>query len=567
MNKLWRNKAVVDAYEPGSTFKIFTSAMAIEENVISSNDVFYCNGSKHVGNYDIHCWKSGGHGSQTFERAVQNSCNPAFIEIGARVGMSKFYEYMSGLGFREKTGIDLPGEVIGLVAAKENFNEVELATSSFGQGFTVTPIQMITGVNAIANDGMMVRPHIVKRFVDSEGNVVKEFGTEEIRQIVSESTSKQLREVLESVVSEGSGSGAYIKGYRVGGKTGTSEKVPRGNGKYVASFVGIAPCDDPEIVCLVMLDEPMGGAYFGGIIATPVARNIMEETLAYLGIEPSYTAEELATTSEQLLANSNVLSVKTDESMANLSELSRWERVVADNVEKVETTSQNLLDKSRENERLLNDLHAINDEVSESMKATTDIAQKLSDAVQEIGVTLNLISDISSSTNLLALNASIEAARAGEAGRGFAVVATEVGNLANSTQESLKEVKSVIERVQSNVKEITVQVEENSQKLNNQNAYFSNVFKSMQDMTELLNESVNAINTMGDAQSKQSEVIKKTVSINQDIAESIRNENEQFASINAMAENSAKDTAEVTVQASAINDMVDEMSKLLKQEE
>ena len=201
------------------------------------------------------------------------------------------------------------------------------------------------------------------------------------------------------------------------------------------------------------------------------------------------------------------------------------------------------------------------------MKATTDIAQKLSDAVQEIGVTLNLISDISSSTNLLALNASIEAARAGEAGRGFAVVATEVGNLANSTQESLKEVKSVIERVQSNVKEITVQVEENSQKLNNQNAYFSNVFKSMQDMTELLNESVNAINTMGDAQSKQSEVIKKTVSINQDIAESIRNENEQFASINAMAENSAKDTAEVTVQASAINDMVDEMSKLLKQEE
>lgn len=291
------------------------------------------------------------------------------------------------------------------------------------------------------------------------------------------------------------------------------------------------------------------------------------ETLSQISESESASAEELATTSEQLLANSNVLSVKTDESMANLSELSRWERVVADNVEKVETTSQNLLDKSRENERLLNDLHAINDEVSESMKATTDIAQKLSDAVQEIGVTLNLISDISSSTNLLALNASIEAARAGEAGRGFAVVATEVGNLANSTQESLKEVKSVIERVQSNVKEITVQVEENSQKLNNQNAYFSNVFKSMQDMTELLNESVNAINTMGDAQSKQSEVIKKTVSINQDIAESIRNENEQFASINAMAENSAKDTAEVTVQASAINDMVDEMSKLLKQEE
>ena len=202
---------------------------------------------------------------------------------------------MSGLGFRETTGVDLPGEVVGLIAPRASFNEVELATSSFGQGFTVTPMQMVAGVNAIANDGMMVRPHMVKRFVDSEGNVVKEFGTEEIRQIVSESTSKQLREVLESVVSEGSGSGAYIRGFRVGGKTGTSEKTPRGNGKYVASFIGIAPSDEPEIICLVMLDEPTTGVYFGGIIATPVARNIMDETLTYLGIEPSYTAEELAT--------------------------------------------------------------------------------------------------------------------------------------------------------------------------------------------------------------------------------------------------------------------------------
>lgn len=295
LNKLWRNKAVVDAYEPGSTFKIFTSAMAIEENVISANDVFYCSGHKQVLNYSIGCWKNGGHGAQTFAKAVQNSCNPAFIEIGARVGASKFYEYMSGLGFRKTTGIDLPGEVVGLITPRDLFKDVELATSSFGQGFTITPIQMITGVNAVANGGMMVKPHIVKRFVDSDGNVVKEFGTEEVRQIVSESTSKQLREVLESVVSEGSGSGAYIKGYRVGGKTGTSEKLPRGNGKYIASFVGIAPCDDPEIVCLVLLDEPTAGAYFGGIIATPVARNIMEETLLYLGVEPSYTAEELAT--------------------------------------------------------------------------------------------------------------------------------------------------------------------------------------------------------------------------------------------------------------------------------
>ena len=281
----------------------------------------------------------------------------------------------------------------------------------------------------------------------------------------------------------------------------------------------------------------------------------------------SASAEELAATSEQLVESSNLLSAKTKESMTNLNELSQWEEVVADNVSKVESTSKDLLDKSKENEKLLGDLHTINGDVSESMKITTDIAQKLAEAVQEIGVTLNLISDISSSTNLLALNASIEAARAGEAGRGFAVVATEVGNLANSTQESLKVVQEVIERVQQNVRDITTQVEENSTKLSTQNEYFANVFACMQDMTELLNISVNAIDTMGDAHSKQSEVIKKTVSINQDIAESIRNENEQFNSINNMAESNANDTTEVAAQASTINEMVDKMAHLLKQQD
>ena len=288
--------------------------------------------------------------------------------------------------------------------------------------------------------------------------------------------------------------------------------------------------------------------------------------LSSISENESASAQQLAATSEHLAESNNVLSSRTDESMANLGELSEWERVVADNVEKVENTSKDLINKSLENERLLNDLHAINGEVSESMKATTDIAQKLSDAVQQIDVTLKLISDISSSTNLLALNASIEAARAGEAGRGFAVVATEVGNLANSTQDSLKEVETVIERVQQNVREITKQVDENSAKLGAQNEYFENVFKGMRDMTELLNVSVSAIDTMGDAHSKQAEVIKKTVSINQDIVESIRNENEQFNSIKAMAENNANDTASVTAQANAINDMVDEMSRLLKEE-
>lgn len=289
--------------------------------------------------------------------------------------------------------------------------------------------------------------------------------------------------------------------------------------------------------------------------------------LSQISENESAAAQELAATSEELVGNSNTLGMKTDESMNNLSELKEWENVVAENVETVEKTSRDLLDKSLENEKLLNDLHKINGEVSDSMKLTIEVAQKLSDAVQEIGVTLKLISDISSSTNLLALNASIEAARAGEAGKGFAVVATEVGTLANSTQDSLRVVQAVIERVQNNVKEITAQVEENSSKLGTQNEYFDNVFKGMRDMTDLLNESVSAIQTMGDTYAKQAEVIERTVSINQDIAESIRKENEQFHSINSMAEGNAGDTAEVTKQAGVINEMVDEMSRILQREE
>lgn len=287
--------------------------------------------------------------------------------------------------------------------------------------------------------------------------------------------------------------------------------------------------------------------------------------LSSVSANESASAEELAATSEQLVESSNLLSAKTDESMGNLNELSEWKNVVDDNVKKVESATRDLLEKSMENEKYLNDLRAINGEVSVSMKATNDITQRLSEAVQEIGVTLSLISDISESTNLLALNASIEAARAGEAGKGFAVVATEVGKLANNTQDSLQVVQSVIERVQQNVREITAQVEENSTKMGTQNEYFANVFQSMQDMTSLLNVSVNAINTMGDAHNKQSEVIQNTVSINQDIAENIRSANDQFNSINAMAENNANDTTNVAMQAGAINNIVDKMTELLKQ--
>ena len=280
----------------------------------------------------------------------------------------------------------------------------------------------------------------------------------------------------------------------------------------------------------------------------------------------SASAEELSATSVVLLENSNLLESKTEESMSNLGELSEWESIVADNVTKVESAAKDLLSKSKDNEALLNDLQTINSEVSGSMVSTIDVAERLSEAVQEIGVTLKLINDISSSTNLLALNASIEAARAGEAGRGFAVVATEVGNLANSTKSSLEEVENVIERVQNNVNQITLHIQENSQKLEKQNEYFNHVFKGMQDMTTLLHSSVNAINTMGEAHNRQAGVIRNTVSINKDIAESIKSENQQFMSINDMVETNVLDITGMTDQVNAIKGMVDEINTLLKTE-
>ncbi|MBQ8822236.1 MAG: hypothetical protein IJZ82_06300 [Lachnospiraceae bacterium] len=288
-------------------------------------------------------------------------------------------------------------------------------------------------------------------------------------------------------------------------------------------------------------------------------------SLSQISDSESASAQELSATSELLLENSNQLSTRTEESMTNLSELDKWKNVVEDNVTKVENTSRDLLDKSRENERLLGDLHTINSEVTQSMRTTNDVAQKLSDAVKEIGVTFDLINDISSSTNLLALNASIEAARAGEAGKGFAVVAQEVGNLANSTRLSLEEVKDVINKVQNNVNEITVHVEENSQKLEKQNEYFNNVFKGIQDMTNLLDSSADAVSTMGEAHNKQAAVILNTVSINQNIAESIQQENTQFITINEMVDSNVKDIAEMTEHIAAINEMVNEINLLLKE--
>ncbi len=292
---LRRNKAVVDSYEPGSTFKIAVASMALEENAVGLNDHFYCGGSIKVADRTISCANRNGHGSQTFVQGVQNSCNPAFIEIGARVGKDNFIKYIEGFGFREKTGIELPGETSGIFHDYSNFKEIDLATSSFGQSFNVTPLQIVTMAASVANGGKLMKPHLVKQLVDENQNVVEEYEPTVVRQVISEETSKKMCEILESVVSVGGGKNAYLAGFRIAGKTGTSEKQPRGNGKYVASFVGFAPADDPEIVCLVILDQPpAGNTYYGGLIAAPVVKNILEESLQYLGVEPEYTQEELA---------------------------------------------------------------------------------------------------------------------------------------------------------------------------------------------------------------------------------------------------------------------------------
>lgn len=289
-----RNKAVVDSYEPGSTFKAMVASIAVETNSVNlDTDQYTCNGSHRVLDRSINCANRNGHGIQTFAEAVQNSCNPAFIQIGAKIGKEQFLTGARAFGFFEKTGIELPGETAGLGFTLNNFTELDLATSSFGQSITVTPLQMITAISAIANGGKLYKPLLVKEVINSENIVVKKNEPQVVRQVISEKTSETMRGILESVVSKGGGKNAYIAGYRIAGKTGTSEKIPRGNSKYIASFLSFAPADDPQVACLVLLDQPeIGMPYYGGTIAAPVVRNILEETLRYLEVEPRYNEEE-----------------------------------------------------------------------------------------------------------------------------------------------------------------------------------------------------------------------------------------------------------------------------------
>lgn len=284
LNTMWRNFCINDTYEPGSTFKMVTATAALEKGVVSLNDTFYCRGSLTVGGRTIRCHKTTGHGSQTFAETLMNSCNPAFITWGSRVGAEDFFYYMDKLGLLGKTGVDLPGEAGTIIHKLENVGEVELATMSFGQSFQITPLQLLRAASAIINGGTLVTPHFAVKTVNTEGETTKVFEYKTVEHAVSKETSELMKQLLEGVVRDGGGNRCYIEGYRIGGKTATSQKLPRGSGKYIASFIGFAPADDPQVIAMCIIDEPQG-IYYGGTIAAPVIREVFENILPYLGIK------------------------------------------------------------------------------------------------------------------------------------------------------------------------------------------------------------------------------------------------------------------------------------------
>ncbi len=284
LNQMWRNGCINDTYEPGSIFKIITSSACLEAGTLSVSDQFFCPGYRIVEDRRIRCHKVGGHGAETFVQGIQNSCNPVFMDIGLELGVDSFYHYFQQFGLMKKTGVDLPGEANTITHKKEDVGLVELATMTFGQSFQVTPIQLATTVSSIINGGVRVTPHLGVRILNSDGEVIKTFSYEEEKNIVSENTSETMREILESVVSEGGGQRAAIEGYQIGGKTATSQTLPRSANKYIASFVGFAPADNPEVLALIVIHNPQG-IYYGGTIAAPVVKTIFENILPYLGIE------------------------------------------------------------------------------------------------------------------------------------------------------------------------------------------------------------------------------------------------------------------------------------------
>lgn len=278
LNEMWRNGVISDTYEPGSTFKIVTATAALEEKVVRVEDRFNCPGFKVVEDRKIRCHKVGGHGAQTFKEGIMNSCNPVFIEVGARVGAEKMYKEYRKLGLFDKTGIDVPGEANSIMHNIKDIKPVELATMSFGQSIQITPLQLLVAASAVVNGGNIVTPHFAKYVKDKEGNVVKEFKFNIKSGAVSKETSETMKELLEAVVAEGSGKNAYIEGYRVGGKTATSEKLPRRTGKYISSFLGFTPANNPTLIGIILIDEPVG-IYYGGTVAAPIIAKIFKNIL------------------------------------------------------------------------------------------------------------------------------------------------------------------------------------------------------------------------------------------------------------------------------------------------
>ncbi len=284
LNKMWRNQCINDTYEPGSTFKIVTATAGLEEGVVSLDSTFSCPGYRMVEDRRIKCHKTTGHGSETFVQATMNSCNPVFIDVGLRIGPERFYYYLQKLGLMEKTGVDLPGEAGTIIHKLENVGQVEMATMSFGQSFQITPLQLLRAVSAVINGGMLITPHFAVGTCDDEGNLLEAFEYPTVEQTVSSQTSENMKYILTQVVSEGGGKNGQVEGYNVGGKTATSEKLPRGNGKYISSYIGFAPADDPQVIAICLINEPVG-IYYGGTIAAPVISSLYEDVLPYLEIK------------------------------------------------------------------------------------------------------------------------------------------------------------------------------------------------------------------------------------------------------------------------------------------
>lgn len=323
-NKMWRNPMISDTYEPGSTFKLITSAAGLEEGVVEPNSPFYSSGYSIVAGQRIKCWRHyRPHGHQTFTEGVQNSCNPVFIEVAQKLGPEKFYKYLDAFGFKDKTGIDLPGEGGSIIQNMNSAGPVGLATMSFGHGISITPMQLITAISSIANDGKLMQPRIVKELTDDSGNVIHRYEPKFVRQVLSEKTSKETRLIMESVVTDGSGKKAYIPGFRVGGKTGTADKVVDGRyakGSVYSSFVSIAPVNDPQLAVLVVIDDPISQYHYGSQGAAPVAHEILRDALRYIELEPQYNEEEKEKFEKEDVAIPEVRSLKLSEAAKILSE-------------------------------------------------------------------------------------------------------------------------------------------------------------------------------------------------------------------------------------------------------